>query len=78
MALRSVNDGVHVELVVVAVQIIDALRYNFILEILPRLEADGIAGIDGRFAISRLGARIGSPSLATSTGPCARPVARTR
>jgi hypothetical protein len=60
--------GLHVQLVVVAVKIIDALRDNFTLEILPRPGANAVARVDGRFAISRLAAQIGSLSLATSTG----------
>ena len=59
--------GLHVELVVVAVKIVDALRDNFSLKVLPGAATNAIARVDGRFAIDCLRAQIGPPSFATST-----------
>ena len=54
---------VHAQLVVVAVQIVDAVRDDFTLEILPRTVADAVARIDRRLAVGGLGAQIGAPGL---------------
>jgi hypothetical protein len=61
--------GLHVEPVVIAVQIVSALRNNFTLEVLPGAGADPIARIDGGFAVGGLGTQIGSPGFAASTCP---------
>ena len=70
------NDGaafrqrrLHAELVVVAVQIVNVLRNNFSLEVLPGTAPDAVARIDGRLAVGGLRAQIGTPGLAAGTGP---------
>src|SRR5207253_8976920 len=60
--------GPAVELIVVAMQIVDAFRDDFALEILPRAASDAIARVDGDRAIHGLRAEIGPPGLAA----CAR------
>ena len=60
--------GPAVEPIVVAMQIIDAFRDNFALEILPGAAPDAVAGVDGDPAIRGLRAEIGPPGLAA----CAR------
>ena len=61
--------GLHVQLVVVAVKIVNVLRDNLTFEILPWAGADAIACINGRLTLCGLGTQISPPSLATSTGP---------
>jgi len=60
--------GLHAQFILVAMQIIDAFRDNFALEILPRAGSNPLASIDGRRTIHGLGAEICPPSL----GACAR------
>src|SRR6478752_6656773 len=55
---------IEAELVVVAVQIIDARRNDRALEILPRAVADAVARVDRRLAGGLLSAEIGAPGLA--------------
>jgi hypothetical protein len=59
--------GLHVELVVVAMKIVNVLRNNVTLEVLPGAGPDAIARIDGRLAVGGLRAQIGTPSFAAST-----------
>jgi hypothetical protein len=59
--------GLRVELVVVAVKIIDALCNNFSFKVLPGAAANAIARVDSRLSINGLRAQIGSPSFTTST-----------
>ena len=61
---------VEAELVVVAVQIVEAGRDDRALEVLPRAVADAVARVDRGLAVGGLGAEIGAPGLA------ARAVAR--
>src|SRR5215813_5163782 len=60
--------GRHPELVVVAVQIVDVLGDDLLLEILPGAAPDPIAGVDGLRATDRLGAEISAPRLAAGAG----------
>src|SRR4051794_17250406 len=52
------------ELVVVAVQVVDAGRHDLTLEVLPRPLADAVARMSGGLAIGVLGREIGVPRLA--------------
>src|SRR5437870_3915489 len=56
------------ELVVVAVQILDAGRDHGALEVLPGALADAVAGIDGAALITLVGAEISAPGLAAGAG----------
>src|SRR5262249_59927901 len=58
---------VHAELVVIAVQIVNALGNYLALEVLPRATANAIARIDGSLALGNLSAQIRVPGLS----PCA-------
>src|SRR3954463_3779735 len=60
--------GVHVHFVVVAMEIVDALRDGFSLKVLPGAASDAVAAVAGRRAIHGLGAEIGAPGFAA----CAR------
>jgi hypothetical protein len=53
----------HAELVIVAVQIVDVLRDNLSLKVLPGTVPDAIARVYGRLALGGLGTQIGAPSL---------------
>jgi hypothetical protein len=57
------------ELVIVAVKIVDVLRNDHALEVLPGAGPDAIARIDGRLAVGGLRAQIGTPGFAASTCP---------
>ena len=59
--------ALHVELIIIAMKVIDILRDDFALKILPRPSAYMIPGINSWLSVSRLGAQIGSPCLAPST-----------
>src|SRR3954454_18933837 len=76
----SSNDGatlgqrsLHVQFIIIAMEIVDSFRDDFALEILPRATSDAIAGIDCRGTIHGLGAEIGPPGLA----PCPRRLCQT-
>src|SRR4029079_6821528 len=56
------------ELVVVAVQIVDAGGDDLALEVLPRTLADAVPCIDGGVAFGGLGAQVGAPGLAACAG----------
>src|SRR3954471_16013027 len=55
------------ELVVVAVQVVDAGRHDLALEVLPRALADAVASIGSRLAVGVLRREIGVPRLAART-----------
>src|SRR6185437_10555059 len=59
---------VHGELIVIAVQIIDVLRDDLALEILPRTGADAVAGVDRCLAVAGLRAQVGAPGLVAGAG----------
>jgi hypothetical protein len=59
--------GLRVELVVVAVKIVNTLGNNFSLKVLPGPAANTIPRVDSRFSIDSLRAQIGSPGFATRT-----------
>jgi hypothetical protein len=48
-------------------KIVNVLRNNVTLEVLPGAGPDAIARIDGRLAVGGLRAQIGTPSFAAST-----------
>src|SRR5947207_12312826 len=54
--------------VVLAVQLVDIFRDDDALGVLPRPLADAVAGVDGGFAVGRLGAEIGVPRTAAGAG----------
>src|SRR5262245_2095857 len=56
------------ELVVVAVQVLDAGRDHGALEVLPGALADAIAGVDRAALRALIGAEIGAPGLAARAG----------
>src|SRR5262249_60584989 len=58
----------HSELVVVAVQVVDVLRDDLALEVLPGALADAVAGIDRGLAARLLGAQVRPPGLAAGAG----------
>src|SRR5262249_55632295 len=60
--------GLHAELVVVAVKLVDVLSDNFAFEILPRSPSHAGAGVDGFSAARCLRAEIGAPRLAAGAG----------
>ena len=60
--------GLHAQFIAGAVQIIDAFRHYLTFEVLPRARSDTITGIDCSRSVHGLGAEIGPPGLAASTG----------
>src|SRR5262245_41241886 len=58
----------HAELVVVAVQIVDVLRDDLALEVLPGAVSDPVAGVDWAALRTRIGAQVRAPSLAAGAG----------
>src|SRR5437763_3243009 len=54
--------------IVLTVQLVDILRDDDALGVLPRTLADPVAGVDGGFAVRRLGTEIGVPSPAAAAG----------
>jgi hypothetical protein len=56
MAPRSVSELCMLELIIIAMKVIDILRDHFALKILPRPSAYTIPGVNGWLSVSRLGA----------------------
>src|SRR5689334_353951 len=58
--------SLHVQFIVVAMEIVEAFRDDFALEILPRAAPDPIPSVDGGCTVYSLDAEISPPGLA----PC--------
>src|SRR4029453_9365076 len=57
--------GFFVEIIVVAVEIVDVFGDDDAFGILPRTFANAITGVDGRLAVGRAGTEIGPPGVVT-------------
>ena len=56
---------VHAKLVIIAVQIVEALSDDVAFEILPWTVADAVMRIDGRLSVDSLGAQISAPGFSS-------------